>query len=675
MLKKTILALALVAGVTSATHAQTRVQAMAPAELYVSDAILSSARLSPDGRYVVAVRSTATTDALVRFDWRTGATRVLQQVQRGEIDNQINWATWKSNNRLILGVSTTRRTALHDVRSAHIRSTEQIDVGITRIVAIDADGANLVPMFQGQARNLAYGAASTQLADDLPLDPDHVLVAAYGQAGYELFRANVTTGRTSRVDNSGWDGMGWGLDGAGNAVLRHVGLRNGAGYRIQRRAPGTDRWIDFADFRGGDQVSNPDFGYVAPGTGPGLVWVYARPQGHDTAGLYLFNTATGAYGDVQYEHAGADYTGDIWMTRENDRLLAACLRPQRRECRYFDDEIGRHIRAVDAFFGGGADVTLVDMSEDENIWLVYVQGPQNVPSYYIYDRAGRAVEPVSATRPITDDQLSPMSVVNYTGRDGAQLWGYLTTPRNGPTQYAPLVVLVHGGPEARDYYGFDREVQFLASRGYAVFQPQFRGSGGFGTAFANAGRREWGQRMQHDVTDGVRHLVASGAVDANRVCIVGHSYGGYAALAGASLTPDVYRCAIGINGVYDLRNMLRWEVQQNARLSATVDYWRNSIGNPSEDSAAIDAVSPRRQAGAIQIPVLLVAGEQDWTVPVEQSRDMRDALRSANVNNRYVEIPREGHSWTYWELENRVRLFTEVETFLNQHIGAQARAN
>jgi dipeptidyl aminopeptidase/acylaminoacyl peptidase len=159
---------------------------------------------------------------------------------------------------------------------------------------------------------------------------------------------------------------------------------------------------------------------------------------------------------------------------------------------------------------------------------------------------------------LREEQLSPVETIAYSTRDGAQIWGYLTTPRGAPRS-APLIVMPHGGPESRDVYGFDTLAQFLASRGYLVFQPQFRGSGGFGRAFAELGYRQWGQRMQNDVTDGVRHLIETGRADASRICIFGASYGGYAALAGAAFTPDLYRCAVSWAGVSDLVDLVRDE--------------------------------------------------------------------------------------------------------------------
>ncbi len=639
-------------------------------ESVVSDPIIFSAHLSPDGEHVVAIRSSQEMDEILRVDWRSGQAAVFQRLRRGDRQNQLDWIDWKSDERLIFAVTTTRTLSGSTEFGTRTRRTDDQDIRVTRIGSVNIDGSGVTWMFEGERRQLAGGWSSTRLVDPLPNDPDHVLLSAYGRDGLMLWRANILSGEAQPVDDAGWIRGGWSTDGAGNAVVRTEFLSANRGYRISRRGPDGGRWVEHVVVRSGERINSPDFDVVAPGPGAGEVWVLARPPGNDTAGLYLFNTATGDYGEARYESAAADFEGHVWLSRNNDTLLAACVQVQRRECRFFDDDVRRHIGAVDAYFGGAANVTLIDMSEDGSVWLLYVQGPTTAPGYHVYDRAARRVVAIAGTQPnMADSQLSPMEVVSYTGRDGASLWGYLTRPAAAPATSAPLVVLPHGGPESRDLYGYEPTVQFLASRGYLVFQPQFRGSGGFGTAFADAGRGQWGQRMQDDVTDGVRHLIETGAVDPARVCVVGYSYGGYAALAGATLTPDLYRCAVSINGVADLPEMLNWERTESGRYSFGFDYWRRSIGDPAQARTAIEAVSPSRNATAVRIPILLVASAGDTVVPVNQSRLMRDALTRAGGQVRYVEIAEGDHSWSSWVLEDRVRLLTELETFLAQHLG------
>ena len=226
----------------------------------------------------------------------------------------------------------------------------------------------------------------------------------------------------------------------------------------------------------------------------------------------------------------------------------------------------------------------------------------------------------------------------------------------------------HGGPEARDSYGYDFFVQFLAWRGYAVFQPNFRGSEGSGRTFANAGRRQWGRRMQDDVTDGVMRLIESGTADRNRMCIVGASYGGYAALAGATLTPDLYKCAVSIAGVTDLLDLLAAERRNAGRGSTRYSYSMALIGDPERDRDELIAVSPARQASRVNIPILLIHGSEDSIVPFEQSETMRDALQEAGKQVELIRLEDEGHAWSNWSRENRQRLLEETDRFLARHL-------
>jgi dipeptidyl aminopeptidase/acylaminoacyl peptidase len=231
-----------------------------------------------------------------------------------------------------------------------------------------------------------------------------------------------------------------------------------------------------------------------------------------------------------------------------------------------------------------------------------------------------------------------------------------------------MVVLPHGGPESRDHYGFDPYAQFLAAQGYVVVQPNFRGSAGFGEAFALAGRGQWGLRMQDDVTDAVKHMIDTGRADARRICIVGASYGGYAALAGVTLTPELYRCAISIAGVSDLPEMLSSERHESGSASNDFYYWRDSIGDPVKDRAALEAASPRRQAGKAAAPVLLIHGEKDETVPVRQSQIMQDALKAGGKQSRLIRLKDADHYWDNWERNDLMTLYQETAAFLKQHL-------
>jgi dipeptidyl aminopeptidase/acylaminoacyl peptidase len=231
----------------------------------------------------------------------------------------------------------------------------------------------------------------------------------------------------------------------------------------------------------------------------------------------------------------------------------------------------------------------------------------------------------------------------------------------------PIVVLPHGGPDARDKIDFDWMAQFFANRGYAVLQPNYRGSSGYGRKFTEAGLHQWGLKMQDDITDGVKKLIADGIADPKRVCIVGGSYGGYAALAGAALTPDVYACAVSFAGISDLPRMLSSDRARYGKNSHVTSFWKSRIGSAYDDSDQLRATSPARHADQIKCPVLLMHGEGDTTVPIEQSEIMADAMKSAGKNVEFIRFPGEDH---YFNLaDTRVRFLKETEAFLQKNIG------
>jgi dipeptidyl aminopeptidase/acylaminoacyl peptidase len=233
----------------------------------------------------------------------------------------------------------------------------------------------------------------------------------------------------------------------------------------------------------------------------------------------------------------------------------------------------------------------------------------------------------------------------------------------------PLVVMPHGGPDDRDYLRFDWWTQFLANRGYAVFQPNFRGSSGYGDAFTKAGLHQWGLKMQDDITDGVKKLIADGVADPDRICIVGASYGGYAALAGATFTPDLYKCAASFAGVSNLRTMLQRAGAEHGDINTShASFWISRIGDLSKDSDQIDATSPALHADKVKIPILLMHGKSDTTVPVEESEQERDALERAGKKVTFIQFDGDDH---YFGLAaTRIGMLTALEKFLHDNIGS-----
>ncbi|MEZ5960858.1 MAG: alpha/beta fold hydrolase [Hyphomonadaceae bacterium] len=657
MFRKIFAALCTLAAL-AAIPASAQTQALS-AELFARDQNLWSVSLSPDGRYVAMIQRVEGGEAIVVVDWRTRQAQAVQSARRSR-GLFLDWVAWKSDNRLLF--SASQRI---DWDGTPQDTTYEV---IRRVYAMNRDGSSIATMFEGQMRRLAAADwAPMHLIDVLPDDPENVLFGTWGQRGYTIYRANVNTGRATVVDDeSGWDTIRMYVDGDSNPVLRMEALPYSSGYRFFRRAPEGGRWELAHEVRRSTIAQNRDFQPLRAGPGAGQVYVAARPDGQEYQAIYLYDTRTGQLGAPIYNHPNTD--ADAIRVDPNDNsLLAGCGQVQRWECRASDPAMQRHFDAISAYFDGLADFTLLGVSHDKAVWLIWADGPTIPPTAYIYDLAATQITAIGSTHPqIPRTQLAQTDVVNYTARDGTALWGYLTRPQG---EVRGLVVLPHGGPESRDSYGFSFIDQFLAARGYAVFQPNFRGSEGSGRSFAAAGHRQWGRRMQDDVTDGVRHLIQTGAADAQRICIVGGSYGGYVALAGGAFTPDLYRCVISIAGDADLVQMLDEERQQQGRGSMGYAYWVQVTGDANRDRDELLAVSPTRHAANFQAPVLLIHGRRDGIVRVEQSEAMRDALRRAGKQVEYIDFADEGHYWGNWEEANRQRLLEEIDRFLSAHIG------
>ena len=350
-------------------------------------------------------------------------------------------------------------------------------------------------------------------------------------------------------------------------------------------------------------------------------------------------------------------------------VIGVTIEREQAETVWFDPELARFQDLLETAFQNAA-VHIRDWSRDRARFIVSTKPADAPPSYFLFDRATMNAAPILSAYPeLAQTRLAPRRPVRLTMRDGLVIDAYLTAPAGrGPH---PFVVLPHGGPSARDTSGFDDFAHFLASRGYGVIQPNFRGSDGYGAAFETAGYGEWGRgTMQHDVTDATQWLITEGLADPARICIAGLSYGGYAALAGAAFTPELYACSISINGVTDLRRFIDYVDDRYGEDSQPARYWRLAMTgelNPDRLSRVLREISPIEHAGAIRIPVLLMHGEDDTVVPRSQSRDMHRALRRAGAEVRYVGLDGGDH----WLLEypTRLAVFQEMERFLAEHIG------
>lgn len=560
------------------------------------------------------------------------------------------WVEWANDERLLIAV------IIGEFRI----TSNRITFPSARVLAIDADGENMVVLFENQRSMLRRNLNLAAVTDMLPEDPNHVLMPAVRGGDLDLWKVNVYSGAAERIAVGGPLTVAWRTDADGAPAFRYDVNSRGTVLRIH--APDAEgRWRRIATVRREDL---PEFQPVAVGPEPNLNYVLARPEDADRTAVYLYDVHQAAFTEVVASDPRVDVHG-VYVNPRTFEYLGYYTFEDVFEARFVDRRIQAHVNGLRGFFGPESSFTIADMSNDGSVWIIAASSPDDPGGLYLYDREQAKVEPLISSRPaLISHELGRSSVVRYRARDGVEITGYLTLPPGGGAGPHPLILMPHGGPEVRDVFMYDRDTQFLATRGYAVFRPNFRGSSGYGRAFAEAGYGEWGGRMQDDLTDAVAHLVSTGLADPERICIVGISYGGYAALAGAAFTPDLYRCAVSIAGISDLVEHARYVIREGD--DEERDYIRRSIGDPRQDRDRLIARSPAQHAGAVQVPVLLMHGVEDGIVTVDQSRRMERALRQAGGNVRYVEVDGEGHP--YWSDSNQTTMYRELEAFLAEHL-------
>jgi dipeptidyl aminopeptidase/acylaminoacyl peptidase len=353
---------------------------------------------------------------------------------------------------------------------------------------------------------------------------------------------------------------------------------------------------------------------------------------------------------------------DVAIYDANRHAVAGIRSSDNTDTHWLDPTLAKQQKSLQNAFKG-LDVYVIDRSVVGRRVLVQVENMSSPPVYQLVDFEQRRADIVAEAYPGLDPAaLGTVRYFKYNARDGTPIPAYLTLPPGRAATDLPVVILPHGGPRARDVAEFDWLPQFLATRGYAVLQPQFRGSTGYGEAWEKAGYQQWGGLMQDDVSDGVQHLVATGVANPTRVCIVGASYGGYAALAGGAFTPDLYTCVASVNGISDLPSMIGEKKKQYGR--GGVEYWKDHVGAASEPKTI--AKSPARSAGSFKAPVLLLHGVDDSVVPIQQSRTMERELLAAGKTVTFVTLAGEDH-WLS-RSATRTRVLQELEKFLAQHL-------
>ena len=501
-------------------------------------------------------------------------------------------------------------------------------------------------------------AVAAFLADDLPGDERNVLIAVspFTADPYtRLEKMDVTTGRRIPVTRSPVRRGSFTTDNEGQARFVHGAGADNVNKLFYRERNG-ENWTMINDEAVTGRIEAA-IGFSEDGT---LAYLQIeQPQGPDK--IISWNPATGERKDVLRDPL---VDVDRIIHRPGTAIpVGALYLGEAPRTRFFDENSAdaRLCRSLESAFAGDA-VFVTSSSRDGNKVLVETFSARNPGDFFIYDQKAKAAQHVvSRSQWIDPEQAAQVRPITLKARDGLPLHGFLTTPAGHTGGPLPMVVNPHGGPfDVFDDGRYDVEAQMLAAAGYAVLQVNFRGSGNYGRAFEAAGAKQWGKAMQDDVTDATRWAISDGVADKGKICIYGASYGAYAALMGVAREPDLYRCAAGYVGVYDLPMMhARGDIQD---LDSGLNYLRDWVGARE----TLGPVSPVNLAAQIKVPVFLAAGREDERAPVQHTERMEAALKRAGVPVQSLYYPREGHG--FYVDANRREYYSKLLAFLAQNL-------
>ena len=591
------------------------------------------AQLSPSGHYLALIEHAGVGDRVTVIDLETHETTTAMAARaRREID----WIRWKGDGRLLASTTLISEPSSGGPMTGSGQA----------LVAMGRNGEGPLALSAGAIKQV--GPGEVRIADPLNRDPGHVLVAAPDAHGAQsLWKVDVSSGATEFVKRG--DGDPDDRLPGGAMVVRYDHKDAG---------------------RQGDQkdAGGADFEVLGPAQGGHTAYVALQPRTRadgDTVTVRVYDFDHKTLSDPVWPALNYDVSDVVY--HEGDLGLAGvCYTADAYTCDLKDPELQADYQKARAVFHGERNLTPLAMSDDARYWLFGVSGPTEPGAYYVFDRHTKKLTLAANRQPgLPAAKLGLMRPFVYKARDGTEIPGYLTRPPGAAAGPLPLIVMPHGGPEARDAYGFDTWGQILATRGYLVFQPNFRGSSGYGRHFAEAGYRQWGGRMQDDLTDGVQELIRSGQADPARVCIFGASYGGYAALYGGAQSPELYKCVASFAGVSDLRALVGWEHHTKGH-EARFRYAERAIGDPVRDARKLAATSPIGFAANYRPPVLLIHGSKDVSVPIQQSQDMARALTRAGKDVRLMVFDGEGHA--DWSPPDEEAALKAVSSFITSHI-------
>jgi dipeptidyl aminopeptidase/acylaminoacyl peptidase len=634
---------------------------LVPIEKFVAGSDFSRARLSPDGRIIACLQEIDGDQWMIMLDLETRkSARVNPGVTVSGLRKQVSAFRWVSDRRISF------LTTVFDGQS------------FTGVSAVDYDGKNWKAFAGSDVNPYEQNPfLATQIIHSFGNKEQDVLMLDRGfndasDVMYpDVVRVSTLTGLVQTVVKNPGKVTRWVPDRDGVirlGITRGDNGKSGVIYRENEAA----RWRT---------MPPPDGvrGGVTPlGFSPdGQRLLVAAENEQSRRAIYYYDIAAGKLGDVIASHAqfdiipergapsmdGASLAGPV-TSELSENVIGIRYITEGPKMLWFDEGFASLQAAIDGLFKDTVNL-IISRSRDEKRFLVLSFSDRNPGIYYLIDLKGEKPVVMKLGERISGypvAAMAPMYPIKYPARDGETIHGYLTLPLGEKKTGLPLVVLPHGGPFVRDFWNCNPMVQFLANRGYAVLQMNFRGSPGYGTEFYRKGKREIGRGMQDDIEDGTRWAIGKNLADPRRIAIIGGSYGGYAALFALGHDPELYRCGISINGVTDWTDIVK--ERKGDEYKYAYQYFREWIGDPKLDF--LESVSPVSFASKITAPLLIVQGKDDRTVPPKQARKLVAALEKVGRPPQTLYVSGEGHNFT--KEKNRAKLFAEIEKFLAKHL-------
>ena len=586
-------------------------------------------RISPDGKHLAFMQPWE--NRLNIFVQEIGKTEEVQVTFSKERD--IQGYFWKNDNRLVFLQDKGGNENFH-------------------LFAVDKDGKNQKELTVGDD-------VRAEIIDDLFENENEMIVGLNKRNPeiYDAYRININTGELTMVGENPGNITGWQTDNAGIIRIATTtdGINTGVLYRNSEKEPFSE--LITTNFKESFSPLFFDF--------DDKTLLVASNIGRDRTSIVRFDPIKKKEISTLFEHPEVDVS-NVLRSRKRKIITGVAYETDKNYYQFFDKQREELQKKLDKRFPG-YEVGLSGQNRNEDKLLITVSSDRSYGSYYFYDLTTGSFSKLSDISPwLKEDDLAKMKPIKYIARDGKVINGYLTLPIGVPAKNLPVIINPHGGPWARDEWGFNPEVQFLANRGYAVLQMNFRGSVGYGRKFWEASFKQWGKTMQDDITDGVNWMISQGFADPKRIAIYGASYGGYATLAGITLTPDLYACAVDYVGVSNLFTFM----------STIPPYWKpyldmmyEMVGDPEKDKELMTAASPVFHVDKIKCPLFIAQGANDPRVAKAESDQMVEALKKRGIDVPYMVKDNEGHG--FGNEENRMDFYKEMERFFGKYLGGR----